>query len=85
MGGTGARRRAGRRTPTPTTRSAARRSETTSWRSPPVNDPENALLGVMFSAWENPPAGAWVVQGASAWPYQGTGVKDGDSIPGIVG
>lgn len=59
--------------------------ETTNWRSPPVNDPENALLGVMFTAWENPPAAAWVVQNAGAWPYQGTGVKDGDSIPGIVG
>jgi hypothetical protein len=59
--------------------------ETTSWRSPPVNEPENALLGVMFTAWENPPPSAWVVQGASAWPYAGTGVKDGDAIPGIVG
>ncbi len=59
--------------------------ETTAWRSPPVNEPENALLGVMYTAWEHPPAAPWVVQNASAWPYQGTGVKDGDSIPGIVG
>ncbi len=59
--------------------------ETTSWRSPPVHEPENALLGVMYTAWEPPPAAPWVVQNASAWPYQGTGVNDGDSIPGIVG
>ncbi len=59
--------------------------ETTTWRSPPVNDPENALLGVMYSSWENPPPAPWVVQNASAWPYDGAGVHDGDAIPGIVG
>ncbi len=59
--------------------------ETTNWRAPPVNDPENALLGVMYTAWEHPPAAPWVVENASSWPYDGTGVKDGDAIPGIVG
>ncbi len=59
--------------------------ETTNWRAAPVNEPENGLLGVMFTAWEPPPAAAWVVANADAWPYEGTGVADGDAIPGIVG
>jgi hypothetical protein len=32
-----------------------------------------------------PAAAAWIVSDASAWPYAGAGVADGDSIPGIVG
>lgn len=59
--------------------------ETTKWRLPPVDQPENALIGVMYTAWERAPAAAWIVQSANAWPYEGTGVKDGDAIPGIVG
>jgi hypothetical protein len=30
-------------------------------------------------------AGDWIVADASAWPYAGAGVKDGDVVPGIVG
>jgi hypothetical protein len=59
--------------------------ETTQWRDPPVNEPENALLGVYYTSWQRDPPVAWIVQNASAWPYAGTGVKDGDAIPGIVG
>jgi hypothetical protein len=60
--------------------------ETTQWRLPPVSQPENGLIGVLFTAWEKTqPVVDWIVQGASAWPYEGTGVKDGDAIPGIVG
>lgn len=59
--------------------------ETTKWRLAPVSQPENALLGVMSTAWEPPPAADWIVQNSTAWPYEGTGVKDGDALPGIVG
>ncbi len=59
--------------------------ETTKWRLPPVSQPENALIGVMFTAWTKQPPLPWIVVGASAWPYDGTGVKDGDRIDGIVG
>lgn len=59
--------------------------ETTRWRDPPVNEPESALLGVKSSAWELDAPRPWVVAGASAWPYEGTGLADGDAIPGIVG
>jgi hypothetical protein len=58
--------------------------ETTRWRDPPVNRPENALLGVMYTAWLQRDA-AWVVRNAAHWVYEGTGVRDGDQIHGIVG
>ncbi len=58
--------------------------ETTKWRLAPVSQPESALLGVEYTAWERI-AFPWVVAGSSAWPYDGTGVQDGDVIPGIVG
>jgi hypothetical protein len=59
--------------------------ETTKWELPPVNDPPNALLGVGYHSWDVDAPAPWVVKNASAWPYEGTGVKDGDAIPGIVG
>jgi hypothetical protein len=59
--------------------------ETTKWELPPVSEPANALLGVGYHSWNVDTPAAWVVKNASAWPYEGTGVKDGDSIPGIVG
>jgi sugar lactone lactonase YvrE len=49
-----------------------------------VSEPENGLIGVMYSAWLLAD-GAFVVGNASHWIYEGTGVRDGDSIPGIVG
>ena len=57
------------------------------WRSAALNRPEQVLLGSMFVAQQ--PSGsepvALVVTNSSHWIYAGTGVKDGDSIPGIVG
>ena len=58
--------------------------ETTKWRDTAVNEPESALLGVEFTSWEKVDF-PWMVVNSSAWPYEGTGVKDGDVIPGIVG
>lgn len=58
--------------------------ETVQFRDPRLARPENALLGVMYSAWLLVDA-AWVVTGADAWIYEGTGLADGDAIPGIVG
>jgi len=54
------------------------------FRDPPVNRPENALLGVMSEAWELVDL-PWVVRGSDSWVYEGTGVADGDSIPLVVG
>lgn len=57
---------------------------TVQWRQAPVNRPEDALLGVMFDAWELADS-AWVVRDASHWLYANTGVHEGDTIPLIVG
>jgi len=57
---------------------------TVRFRDPPVNRPENALLGVMSEAWEIIDL-PWIVRNSSAWIYDGTGVADGDSIPLVVG
>ena len=58
--------------------------ETGQWRDPPVSRPENAVLGVLYTASLKADA-AWVVASSSHWIYEGTGVHDGDTIPGIVG
>lgn len=58
--------------------------QTVQWRQPPVSEPENGLIGVMYAAWLLAD-GAFVVSDASHWIYEGTGVRDGDSVPGIVG
>jgi hypothetical protein len=59
---------------------------TVRWRDPPVNEPENAILGVM---WESDyPLGTsfpWVVRNADHWIYQGTALADGDTVTGLVG
>ncbi len=58
---------------------------TVRWRDNPVNQPENAILGVMYGDYIGygnyfP----WVVTNASNWVYQGTGLSNGDSIPNVV-
>lgn len=58
--------------------------ETVRWRDPPVDEPEDGLLGVMYSAWLLVD-GALVVRDASHWVYEGSGLRDGDAIDGIVG
>src|SRR3989442_2604094 len=59
---------------------------TTEWRSPPVNRPEQTLMGIQFSAQlQGNTNTAYVVTNSSHWVYAGTGFKDGDVVPGIVG
>ena len=59
---------------------------TTNWRADPVNNPENALIGVMFEdQTKNEQSYPFVVQNASNWVYAGTGFVNGSSVPGIVG
>ncbi|HXN56723.1 MAG TPA: N,N-dimethylformamidase beta subunit family domain-containing protein, partial [Myxococcales bacterium] len=54
------------------------------WRDPGPDAPENELLGVMSSAWEAVDS-PFVVRGAQSWVYQGTGLRDGDTLPLLVG
>ena len=60
------------------------------WRDPPLNRPEQTLIGVQYTSqvlW-NPQHDAYVphvVTNSGNWVYAGTGFKDGDSVPWIVG
>jgi hypothetical protein len=57
------------------------------WRDTPGGRPEQWLMGGMFIAQQ--PGGAvpapYVVTNSSNWVYAGTGLRDGDTVPGIVG
>jgi hypothetical protein len=57
---------------------------TTTWRSGPVNQPEDNLLGSMFVEIIETPHD-WVVQNANHWIYAGTGLANGDHLPTLVG
>jgi hypothetical protein len=60
--------------------------KTVKWRDPPVNRPEQTLVGVPYTSLF--PAGVYapyVVTNGNNWVYAGTGFHDGDSVPGIVG
>jgi N,N-dimethylformamidase beta subunit-like protein/Big-like domain-containing protein len=54
------------------------------WRDPFLNRPEQQLVGVQFSGQVNTNV-PYVVTNSSSWVYQGTGLVDGNSIPGLVG
>ena len=56
---------------------------TTTWRDAPVNLPEEALIGVMYHG--DPVDGNIVVADASHWIYNGTGLSNGDVLPGLLG
>jgi len=60
---------------------------TITWRDPFIGRPEQHLIGVQyFSALPGgAPNAPYVVINSSNWVYAGTGLVDGDSIPGIVG
>jgi len=61
---------------------------TTRFRDPPVNRPEQVLVGVQFTSvqstsWDR--TVPYVVTNSNHWVYAGTGLRDGDSIPAMVG
>lgn len=60
---------------------------TVQWRSPPVNQPEQRLVGVQYTAHlRNEGAGAaYVVSSSSHWVWAGTGFVNGDRVSGILG
>ncbi len=57
----------------------------TSFRAEPVNRPENGFIGIMSEGRTVPDNVDWVVAKADHWLYEGTGLKNGDRIRGIVG
>jgi uncharacterized membrane protein len=64
--------------------------KTVQWRDPPVNRAEQQLVGVQYTvmvpwiqatnAWQD-----YIVSNSGHWVYAGTGFKDGDKVPSIVG
>lgn len=59
------------------------RLATTKFRLPPVNRPEDALIGVMYETGNI--GGDLVVANASAWVLQGTGLQNGDHLAHLLG
>jgi hypothetical protein len=57
---------------------------TSTFRNPPVNRPENQLVGVMSDATFITQPADWVVTNVNHWVYAGTGLSNGSVIPGIV-
>ncbi|MBU6329949.1 MAG: hypothetical protein KGR18_08375 [Acidobacteria bacterium] len=56
---------------------------TTSFREPPAANPESSLTGSYYEC--NPVSADWVVADASAWMFAGTGIRNGDRMPKMVG
>ncbi|MFJ5232437.1 N,N-dimethylformamidase beta subunit family domain-containing protein [Kitasatospora sp. NPDC088391] len=56
---------------------------TTDFRSPPAADPESSLLGVLYDGY--PVDAPYVVTNPGHWLLDGTGAKNGDSFPHLVG
>jgi hypothetical protein len=58
---------------------------TVNWQSPPVSEPESTLVGATFAGILSSKNQPLVVNDAGLWIFQGTGLKDGDSIAAMVG
>ncbi|EHR71529.1 hypothetical protein BurJ1DRAFT_2702 [Burkholderiales bacterium JOSHI_001] len=56
---------------------------TDKFRSDAVNRPEEELIGVMYAA--DPVDGDIVVRAADHWVFAGTGLANGDRLPGLLG
>src|SRR5690349_18032793 len=46
--------------------------------------PEDSLIGIMYNG-EEPASGDIVVENTGTWLFAGTGLQDGDHLPGILG
>ncbi|MFO0837956.1 MAG: DUF6605 domain-containing protein [Phycisphaerae bacterium] len=55
------------------------------WRENTVKPPENQLIGVMYDGNLYPVLGDYTVSNAAHWVFAGTGLHNGDRLPGLVG
>ncbi len=55
---------------------------TVNWRDPPSDDPESAVLGAMYQCYGVDDD--LVVGAAGSWVFAGTGLENGDRIPGAI-
>jgi hypothetical protein len=53
------------------------------WRDPPNNNPESVIIGNYYQC--NPVTADMVINDASSWVFQGTGVTRGRHLAGLVG
>lgn len=61
---------------------------TIEFRNLPSPKPENALVGIMYhDGYHTDPRSpsSWVATNTTHWAFQGTTLRDGDRIPGVVG
>jgi hypothetical protein len=56
---------------------------TVNWRDPPVNRPENAMIGQQYKC--NPVRDDMVVVAPDAWVFEGTGVTMNQRLPTVIG
>ena len=54
------------------------------WRDQGPGAPEDQLLGVRYEAWQAVDV-PYIVRSASHWVYTGTGLRDGDALPFLIG
>lgn len=55
------------------------------WQDPPVNEPENELLGVMFEGVVDTPFPAMVILSKDNWSFAETNITEGTRFEGVVG
>jgi hypothetical protein len=58
---------------------------TVTWRDPIIGRPEQSMIGQMYDSWFPAPNFPLRPLHTNTWPYAGTGLHDGASIPGLVG
>jgi len=56
---------------------------TASWREAPAAEPESSIVGTYYES--NPVKADMVIVDASAWMFEGTGIKNGDKWKNLVG
>lgn len=61
----------------------ASKDSTVQWRATPLNRPEAALLGIQYQF--NTVNEDFVINDCSSWICDGTGLKAGDILPGLLG
>jgi hypothetical protein len=58
---------------------------TVRWQDAPVNRPQHMLTGTLYAGQTEPFTQDWVVADTNCWLYEGTGLKPGDRVRGIIG
>lgn len=58
---------------------------TTRFRDPPVNRPQDEMIGVLYEGWFSGPPQDMVVTDASSWIFKNTGAVNGTHLTGLLG